>query len=170
LELFKQYGGTVKLDRYSNSNDRYDELALRLISGGGIPDMMWIDNFAFPSYAVKEVFQPIDSIVDFDSELWAETKETADLYSINGRHYVAPISVTPGAMMLYRKDVVEENGLDDPYELYMNGEWNRETLLGLMDIFCEQEGHYGINGYFTDPLFRAEASPRPRTRRISSYA
>lgn len=159
LELFKQYGGTVKLEQYSSSNDRYDELALRLISGGEIPDMMWIDNFAFPSYAVKEVFQPIDSIVDFDSELWAETKETADLYSINGRHYVAPISVTPGSLMLYRKDVVEENGLDDPYELYMNGEWNRETLLGLMDIFCEQEGHYGINGYFTDPLFRAEGLP-----------
>ncbi|MBR1563430.1 MAG: extracellular solute-binding protein [Ruminococcus sp.] len=159
LDLFAQYGGTVKLSRYPNSNDRFDELAARLLSGTDIPDMMWLNNFSFPSYAVKELFQPIDGIVDFDSSLWAETKQAADLYSISGRHYAAPISITPASLMLYRKDIIESNGLDDPYELYMNGKWNRETLFGLMDTFCEQEGHYGINGYFTDALFRAEGLP-----------
>ena len=159
LDLFAQYGGTVKLSRYPNSNDRFDELAARLISGTDIPDMMWLDNFSFPSYAVKELFQPIDSIVDFESPLWAETKQAADLYSISGRHYAAPISITPASLMLYRKDIIESNSLDDPYELYMQGKWNRETLLGLMDTFCKQEGHYGINGYYTDSLFRAEGLP-----------
>lgn len=159
LKLFKRYGGSVRLDQYSNSDDRYDELALRLMAGSEIPDMMFMDDYSFPSYAVKEFFQPIDGIIDFDSELWSETKETADLYAINGSHYAAPISITPTSLMLYRRDIVEENGLDDPYELYLEGRWNREMLYDLMEAFCSQNGNYGINGYFTDPLFRAEGLP-----------
>ena len=159
LKLFEACGGTVKTDRYYSSNDRYDELAMRIISGGDVPDMMWMDNYTFPAYAVKEFFQPVDSIVDLDSDLWAETKSTADLYSINGSHYAAPISVTPTALLLYRKDIVENYGLADPYELYLNGEWNRDSFYSVMEDFCTQDGHYGINGYFSDPLFRAEGLP-----------
>ncbi len=158
IEMFSLSGGTVRLDD-SKYDDRYNEIAKRLMSGGEMPDMMWLDKTAFPSYAVKSLFQPVDSIIDFDSELWAETKSAADCYSIDGAHYAAPISVTPASLLLYRTDVAEASGLDDPYELYQNGDWNREEMLGLMEVFCEENGHYGIGGQFADALFRAEGLP-----------
>lgn len=69
------------------------------------------------------MYQPIDSIVDFSQPLWSATKDTADQFMLNGKHYVAPLGYSASAMLCYDKDIIDAEGLDDPYELYVNNEW-----------------------------------------------
>ena len=45
------------------------------------------------------MYQPIDSIVDFSQPLWSATKDTADQFMLNGKHYVAPLGYSASAMI-----------------------------------------------------------------------
>jgi multiple sugar transport system substrate-binding protein len=59
---------------------------------------------------------------------------------------------------MYDYNVIENEGLDDPYELYQNGEWNWDTWYEMMDTFCsnatQDETRYGINGWFQTQLIQ----------------
>jgi multiple sugar transport system substrate-binding protein len=47
---------------------------------------------------------------------------------------------------------MEEEGLDDPYELYQKGEWDWDSFLSMMEKFVNNaddgEERFGINGWF----------------------
>ena len=150
LTLFEQKGGSIKFDRTSNA-DRFSKLA-SAIAANESPDIFKYEWLAFPSGVVKGMYQPIDSLVDFDSDLWKSSKETADQFMLAGEHYVAPLGYVASAMMLYNKAAIEADSLDDPYELYMNGEWNWDNWHKVMtDYVTNATGdseRYGINGFF----------------------
>ena len=107
---------------------------------------------AFPAQVLKDMYQPVDDIVNFDDPLWADTKDAADQFTMNGKHYVAPISFSVGTLMMYDNGVIEANGLDDPYEEYVDGNWNWDTWNEIMSEFVEGAPagteRYGINGWF----------------------
>ena len=65
----------------------------------------------FPANCVKEMFQPIDSLVNFDDPLWSGVKNMADQYTLNGKHYVAPVNFGACSVITYNKDMVEAAGL-----------------------------------------------------------
>lgn len=98
------------------------------------------------------MYQPIDEIVDFESPMWEDTKETADQFMLGGEHYVAPLGYVASAMICYDADVIEDEGLDDPYELYKKGEWNWDTWEEIMREYVSNAPadtqRYGINGFF----------------------
>ena len=123
LTLFEQKGGKIIFDRTSNA-DRFTKLASAIASQSNIPDIFKYEWLAFPSGVVKGMYQPIDSIVDFSSDLWKSAKETSDQFMLGGEHYVAPIGNIASSMMLYNKAAIDADNLDDPYELYQKGEWN----------------------------------------------
>jgi multiple sugar transport system substrate-binding protein len=105
------------------------------------------------------MFQPIDSIVDFDDSMWADTKALADQFVLNGEHYVCPIETSALSVLTYNKDFIEANNLDDPYDLYMNGEWTWDAWYNTMDEYCSNaegdEIRYGINGWFAPFIFQS---------------
>jgi multiple sugar transport system substrate-binding protein len=68
------------------------------------------------------MFQPIDELVDFDNALWSDVKEASETFSINGKHYVAPISFEVQSVLTYDQKNIDTYGLDDPYQLYLEGE------------------------------------------------
>lgn len=151
MTLFNNKGGTIELNRVIDS-EKFDKLASAIMSNQNVPDIFKYEWLAFPCQVVKDMYQPVDSIVDFDSDLWVDTKAAADQFVLNGEHYVAPISFSVGTLMMYDQAVIDNNGLDDPYELYLNGEWNWDTWYDMMDTFVSGAGdgeqRYGINGWF----------------------
>ncbi|MGN0633878.1 MAG: ABC transporter substrate-binding protein [Oscillospiraceae bacterium] len=151
MTLFNNKGGTIELNRVIDS-EKFDKLASAIMSNQNVPDIFKYEWLAFPCQVVKDMYQPVDSIVDFDSDLWADTKTAADQFVLNGEHYVAPISFSVGTLMMYDQAVIDNNGLDDPYELYLNGEWNWDAWYDMMDTFVSSAGdgeqRYGINGWF----------------------
>ncbi len=151
MTLFNNKGGTIVWDQVIDS-EKFDKLAGALMAQKNVPDLFKYEWMAFPCQVVKDMYQPVDSIVDFDSDLWKDTKTAADQFVLNGEHYVAPINFTVGTLMMYDYAVIENEGLDDPYELYLNGEWNWDAWTEMMDTFVSNGSgddiRYGINGWF----------------------
>lgn len=110
-------------------------LAAAITANKDIPDIFKYEWLAFPSQVVKDMYQPIDSIVDFSQPLWSATKDTADQFMLNGKHYVAPLGYSASAMLCYDKDIIDAEGLDDPYELYVNNEWTWKNWEDIMSSY-----------------------------------
>lgn len=151
LTLFEEKGGKIKYSQTSSMN-KYDKLAARLMSNDP-PDMFWYEqSMTFPANCIKEMFQPVDDIVDFDSAMWSDVKDVAEQFTLNGKHFVAPINFQPGSVITYDKSMIDAAGLDDPYELYQNNEWNWDNWYDMMSEFVSNAPadveRFGINGWF----------------------
>ena len=151
LTLFEEKGGKIKYSQTSSMN-KYDKLAARLMSNNP-PDMFWYEqSMTFPANCIKEMFQPVDDIVDFDSAMWSDVKDVAEQFTLNGKHFVAPINFLPGSVITYDKSMIDAAGLDDPYELYQNNEWNWDNWYDMMSEFVSNAPadveRFGINGWF----------------------
>ena len=97
------------------------------------------------------MYQPVDDIVNFDDPLWSGVKDSADQFVLGGKHYVAPLTFVPSSMICYDRDVIEAEGLDDPYELYQKGEWDWDTFQNMMKEFVENgTDRYGIGGWWAN--------------------
>ena len=91
LSLFEQKGGSIKYAQTS-SMQKYDDLAARLMANDP-PDMFaYEQKMTFPANCIKEMFQPIDDAIDLDAPIWADVRETADEFTLAGKHYVLPIA------------------------------------------------------------------------------
>ncbi|MGN0634345.1 MAG: ABC transporter substrate-binding protein [Oscillospiraceae bacterium] len=158
LDLFEKKGGTIKYTP-TTSMTKFDTLANRVLSND-VPDMFWFEQkMVFPNYCVKEMFQPVDDIVDFNDDLWADVKDTADQFTLKGKHYVTPIKFVANSVLTYDKTVIEANAFEDPYELYINGEWDWDTWYNMMDEYVGaatgDEERYGVNGWFAPFIFQS---------------
>lgn len=70
LQLFESKGGKIRFQQTSNE-DRFDNLAAAITANKDIPDIFKYEWLAFPSQVVKDMYQPIDSLVDFSQPLWS---------------------------------------------------------------------------------------------------
>ncbi|MFT3950794.1 MAG: ABC transporter substrate-binding protein [Oscillospiraceae bacterium] len=148
MNLFNSKGGTMNFV-YTANADRFDDLAAHVMSGD--IDLFKYEWLAFPSQIAKDMYQPIDDIVDFDSALWSGVKSTADQFVISGKHYIAPLSFS-AVYVYYDKSVIEKNALKDPLKLYQENNWNWNTFEDLMKEYVQgatgDEVRYGVNGFF----------------------
>lgn len=155
LDLFEKKGGKIHYNP-TTSLTKFDTLAERKLAND-VPDMFWYESYCFPVNCMKDMFQPIDEIVNFDDPLWADMKGTADQFVLNGKHYVAPFKFVANSVLTYDKDMVEAAALDDPYELYLNGEWNWDTFYNMMDEYVSgaegDEERFGVNGWLANFIF-----------------
>ncbi len=156
LDLFEKKGGKIIYNK-TDSMNKYTKLAEAILAGDP-PDMFWYEGaMTFPYNVTRGMFQPVDKIVDFDSDLWKDVKELADTFVLNGEHYVAPINLVTTSVLTYDKDVIEANQLDDPYELWQNGEWNWNTWYDMMDQYVKgasgDEERWGVYGYYAPFIF-----------------
>lgn len=140
LELFEtKYGGKVEWIP-TTWEDRYDTLSTNVL-GGTSPDFFGAQEYdTFPSKALDGMFEPFDDYLDFDSDLWSDgCKKVAELHTLNGKHYVAPVATDSKCLMIYNKKTIEENGLDDPAELLEEGNWNWDTFRKMCLDYCDRE-------------------------------
>ena len=102
------------------------------------------------------MYQPIDDIVDFNSDLWSPAKETADQFMLGGKHYVAPLGYLASSMLCYDRDLIDAEGLEVPYDLYKNGEWTWSAWKDIMSEYVSNApadtDRYGVNGFFRTHL------------------
>lgn len=155
LKLFESKGGKITFTRVTNAA-RFDKLAEAIITQQDVPDIFKHEWLAFPSQIIQERYQPINDIVDFDAPLWTDVKETAEQYCFKGDYYVAPLDFVPSAMLFYDKDIIEAEGLTDPYETYIAGEWDWDAWRSVMEEYVmggdAENQRYGVNGFFKPHL------------------
>ena len=154
LALFEDtYGAKIKYIP-TTSDKRFDDLATSIL-GGDSPDIFIYEWRTFPYDISKNQYQPIDDLVNWDDPKWAAVKDTADTFIYQGQHYIAPLgyAFNDTQVLMYNKTTIENEGLEDPYELYLNGEWDWNTFTDMMKTFVEAGGsneRYGIGGWWAN--------------------
>ena len=84
------------------------------------------------------MFVPYDDYLDLDSELWADVKDANDSMIWDGKHYVATVEVTgDNCAIIYNRKTIDENGLDDPAELFEKGKWDWDAFQDMLSEFVD---------------------------------
>ena len=150
LAIFQErYGGKIEWHQTTHSA-RYDDLANAINSDEGIDFFYAGDWDAFPKGAVRGMFVPYDDYLDLDSELWADVKDANDSMIWDGKHYVAAVEVTgDNCAIIYNRKTIDENGLDDPVELFEKGKWDWDAFQDMLSEFVDTSNeHYGIDSWY----------------------
>ena len=78
VSLFEDKGGKINYINCGGSANKYNKLS-ELILANTPPDLFaYEQKMTFPAGVIKERFQSVDSVVDFNSPLWSDVKNTAD--------------------------------------------------------------------------------------------
>ncbi len=160
-ELFKTVYGIPEEGDTSYGNDannifdyikvdyqaRYDQLGKMVVSGQS-PDIFQFEIINYPYTAWKNLFQPIDKYIDFSDPAWDPTRDVMKMFEWGGENYCAITVVGLDQLIWYRKSVIAENGLNDPYELYKANNWNWTTFLEMCDKFSDPDNNkFCIDGW-----------------------
>ena len=159
VELFeKKYGGEIEYIPTTWAN-QFNDLSTNILGGEGIDFFPAVE--AVPKCAVSGMTQPYDEYIDWENPLWQQVKDLNDMFELNGKHYLMACQATEGYVVYYNKKTIEENGLDDPKELYENGEWTLSKFKEMLADFVDpDEGMYGLDGWFNcTPLYLASGVP-----------
>ena len=107
-----------------------DTLA-KAVAGGETYDIIAMHGNYYPNLITADLLEPLDSYIAevdmFDSEHpenggFSET--VINSFRFNGQTYaVGGASAVYNYILCYNKLLFEQAGLEDPYELYQNGEW-----------------------------------------------
>ncbi len=128
------------------SENKLDALSERLLSGEPV-DMFPYDMTIFPQGVCKDLFQPLDDYINLNDEIWNDMQNAVSMYAQNGKHYVIPYDTIDPLLLIYSRQMLQENSLDDPYDLYQSGQWDWNAFMNLMQDFKDGgSGRYGLCG------------------------
>ena len=149
VTLFEtRYGGSIEQE-ITTSGVGYFERLGTLVASDLSPDITRYEWMSFPHGVSRNIYTPIDSYIDLDSELWSGMKDIAEEFSYGGKHYYVPYKITSNFAINYNRLVLEEYGMSDPMELYRNGEWTWDTFRDLLVQWCDYSpdhiGYTGVN-------------------------
>lgn len=158
LEMFeKKYGGKVVWYPTTWSS-RYDDLSIKVLGGEGIDFFPGDDTSNFPNGIVNGMFQPINDYIDFNSPIWQQVETAMNIYSFNGKYYEFVYDVIAECFVLYNKETIETNGLDDPYELWKSGKWNWDTFKNMLRDFVDEDAdQWGLDGFWAEKALQLSA-------------
>lgn len=143
------YGG--ELEQISCTSLDIQEKLATLIASDASPDIAVKDAYLYPGNASKNLFEPLDDYIDMNSALWVDMAPVIESFAYKGKHYYYPHRITTSFALNYSQKTIEENDLDDPYELYVKGEWTWDAWRNMMTTFCDKdEGNMGF--YATDTI------------------
>lgn len=150
ISLFKnKYGGEIQW--YPTTwNTLYSDLSTYVLGGEGI-DFFPCETSALPKGVVSGMFQPVDDYIDLNAPLWQDVSEAMEIYNFNGKHYELVNSVSAENIVIYNKQTISEQGLDDPWELYQAGEWNWDSFEKMLEQFVDPDAdQVGLDGYWNE--------------------
>ncbi|MDE7105048.1 MAG: extracellular solute-binding protein [Ruminococcus sp.] len=157
LSLFEDvYGANIDFV-YTPADAKYDKLS-EMLDAGETVDMFPYELGDVPNGVFKNQFEPLDpyfDIMNMDSDLWSDMTDTVNMLEYKGQHYVIPYSVSDPFLITYSRNICKKEKLDDPYELYLEGKWNWDTMMSMMEKFVSNgdgQTRYGINGSFGQAL------------------
>lgn len=147
VDLFEtRYNGSIEQEICSSGAGYFEKLGT-LVASDLSPDIVRYEWRSFPHGMSRNMYTPIDSYIDLDSELWSDMKGIADQFVYNGKHYYVPYKITSNFALNYNRLSLQEYGLADPMDLYLSGEWNWTAFRDLITQWCDADAnHVGYTG------------------------
>ncbi len=140
------------------------ETLTKLISSGDSPDLVDYQDNTFPLLMSKNMYTPLNDYMDLSAPQWAGLEQYVDKYKWNGKNYYYPWSydVSP-YYLIYNRGLFEELNIDDPKELYEEGEWTWDTFRECLQKFVDSEdgrtGLYGAGHYAATSFIDSTGTP-----------
>ena len=136
-------------------DDRYTGLA-KLVQSDDSPDCFPFEINNYPYSVYQNLFQSVDGVLDFTTDDWADYKDVIDMFNWGGKNYCPIMDLSINTLLWYRTSVVEQAGLEDPWELFEKGEWTWEKFLEMSREFTDVDnGMYAIDGFNPENAFIA---------------
>ena len=147
-ELFSEkYDGEIEW--YSTTYDRrFSDFEIHIIGAGQALDFVAGMDY-FPRSCIDGSVISYDDYVDWESPIWSSVKDLNDPYMIGGKHYMIACYAEEECVVFYNKNVIRENGFEDPWELYKNGEWTMSKFTSMLEDYVDEKNErYGLRGLF----------------------
>ena len=136
------------------------------ISSGDSPDLVDYADNTFPLIMSKNTYTPLDEYLDLSAPQWAGLEDYINKYKWNGKNYYYPwaYNVSP-YFLVYNRGLYEELGIDDPKELYDEGNWTWDTMTDCIrkfidsDVNGERTGLYGATAYAAQSIINSTGTP-----------
>jgi multiple sugar transport system substrate-binding protein len=130
---------------------RYEVLA-NMISSDSSPDMFQFEDRFYPWGVHQNLFDPICDVIDFSGPEWDKMRNVVEMFKWGGRYY-APVHqlANSSGLLFYRKTIMQQNSLDDPYDLWQEGKWTWDVFLDHLAAFTDvPNDRYGVMGFYID--------------------
>ena len=136
------------------------------ISSGDSPDLVDYADNTFPLIMSKNMYTPLDDYMDLSAPQWSGLEDYINKYKWNGKNYYYPwaYNVSP-YFLIYNRGLYEELGIDDPKELYDEGNWTWDTMTDCIrkfidsDVDGERTGLYGATAYAAQAFIDTTGTP-----------
>lgn len=141
-----QYGGTIEAKLCGSGNDYFVQLGM-LVTSGSSPDLVRYEWRSFPHAMSYNVYTPLDSYIDINSDMWKDMKDVADQFIYNGKRYYFPYMTKTNFALNYNLLTFQEANLTDPMDLLKKNEWTWSAFENLLIDWCNKDSnHIGYNG------------------------
>lgn len=137
----------------------YTQLNAGIASGSG-PDIAVVYNWAMPTWIRKGLLLPLDTALDLSDKIYdTAVQGIMDFFNYQGKEYVISDTYVNSYYMVYRKDLIEEAGLEDPYEVWKAGEWSYERFNEYLQALTYDSNDdeiidkIGLTGYTNEAWF-----------------
>lgn len=123
-EFMERYD--VKINWLNMTYDEYTSKLPQLVATGNAPDTAVMTDATSLAFMYQGLCAPIDEYLDLDDPYWDH--DVLEAYKMDGHYYAVNTNEVETFFVYYNRTLFEELALDDPYELYMNGEWTYDKL------------------------------------------
>ncbi|MGZ9585118.1 ABC transporter substrate-binding protein [Paenibacillus marinisediminis] len=118
----KKYNTKIEFVKFADYEKYVENFTTTSLAGEPFADIVVLELFwAFPQLVNKGFIAPIDEWIDMKDPKYNNWMKTGG--SFNGKQYGFYDSAPSPYGMFYNKTLVQEMGLEDPYELQQKGEW-----------------------------------------------
>ncbi len=120
-----------------------------LISSDESPDLVDYAQNSFPLLMSKNMYSPLDEYMDLTAPQWEGLEDYINKYRWNGKNYYYPWAYNANPyFLIYNRGIFEQLGLDDPKELYDDGDWTWDTFKDCVKSFIESDPNGGRTGLY----------------------
>ena len=140
----------IKVKWEQGSYDKYDEAIIAKINSGAAPDVI---RYNEPNPGRMSTTQDLKTATGFDfkGEIWDD--KVAEAFTVNGKTYGINLKNTfnkQPTVVMYLKSTIENQQLEDPYQLWKQGKWTFDKFLDMCREFKEKTN--GSCGWMTSRI------------------
>lgn len=142
-ELFEEKTG-AKLEYVNVPFENYQERFITAVSTGTGPDIILPEAYGI-AWIGKGVVQPWDPYLDITQEPFVNKVAMGiiDYFTKDGKVYGVTAGEDP-YFIYYNRQIIEDEGADDPFELWKAGNWNWNTFMELSNNLTVDRNNDGI--------------------------
>ena len=148
--LFKALTGKeLKIDEKTVEwNSLRNTLQTMVLAGNG-PDIFSIYNGVGSFLRNKGLTQNIKDYINMNDAAWEDMKGYSEVLFYKGS--LTGVAITPPTItggFVYNKTLINQAGLEDPWKLYKNKQWNITKFLEYVDELTVDQDHDGVPEVF----------------------